>query len=193
VVGAGPIAQAKIESLLLAGARVKVVALSATPKVQQLAKGGAIDLLTRAFAPEDLQGAYLCISATGDPPVEAEISALCRSRGILFCSVDNPDASDFVFGAVRRRGPVTIVVSTSGESPAAAAAIADYLAAGLSEGLISFIEEVARLRAEAKAKGARTSLLAWKEVVNPASLERARTDPQGAIDSLRRWWESNGP
>jgi siroheme synthase-like protein len=47
VVGAGSVAESKIESLLTAGALVHVVAPKSTPKVREWARDGRIELSVR--------------------------------------------------------------------------------------------------------------------------------------------------
>jgi precorrin-2 dehydrogenase/sirohydrochlorin ferrochelatase len=120
VVGAGNVAEAKIESLLATAASVHVVAPVATPKVREWARQGRIDWDAREYAPADLGGIFLVIAATGSPALHDEIYAEAKSREILCNAVDEPQRCDFYFPAVVRRGELQIAISTGGLSPALA-------------------------------------------------------------------------
>ena len=63
VVGAGTIAESKIESLLLAEARVTVIAPEALPRVREWAEAGQIEWLQREYVAGDLAGAFLVVAA----------------------------------------------------------------------------------------------------------------------------------
>jgi precorrin-2 dehydrogenase / sirohydrochlorin ferrochelatase len=120
VVGAGPVAEGKIGSLLEAGASVRVVAPHAIPQVQKRAKNRSIDWYCRGFEPHDLDGAFLVITATSSPEVNAQVFAEARKRNVLCNSVDDPDNCDFYYPAVVNRGDLQIAISTNGRSPALA-------------------------------------------------------------------------
>ncbi|HEX3772742.1 MAG TPA: NAD(P)-dependent oxidoreductase, partial [Polyangiaceae bacterium] len=55
VVGAGPIAERKVEALLDAGARVRLVAPEATPDLQRLAGEGRVQWVPRRFEERDVE------------------------------------------------------------------------------------------------------------------------------------------
>lgn len=120
VVGAGAVAQPKIESLLLCGAEVSVIAPRASARVRELARSGQIIWRKRKYVSRDLSGMFLVVAATGSPGVHKQIYRVAQRRGILCNSVDDPPRCDFFYGAVVRRGPLQIAVSTSGASPALA-------------------------------------------------------------------------
>jgi precorrin-2 dehydrogenase/sirohydrochlorin ferrochelatase len=120
VVGGGRVAERKIESLLQAGATVRVVALAATEAVQALARERLIELRLGAYAPDDLEGAFVVIVATNDATLNAGISEECGRRGLLVNVVDQPALCSFYVPAVVERGPVSIAISTGGAGPALA-------------------------------------------------------------------------
>jgi precorrin-2 dehydrogenase / sirohydrochlorin ferrochelatase len=120
VVGAGPIAEDKIESLLRAGAKVRVVAPHATDRVQAWARAKKIRWESRKFRPADFAGAFLVVAATSSAALHAKIFRLARRRGVLCNAVDDPAHCDFYYGAVVRRGELQIAISTGGHSPALA-------------------------------------------------------------------------
>ena len=121
VVGAGAIAESKIESLLRAGARVTVVAPEATDRVQRWARAKQIAWRARAYRPGDLSGAFLVIAATPSSALHGAIYRQARRGGILCNAVDDPPNCDFYYPAVVRRGSLQIAISTGGESPSLAA------------------------------------------------------------------------
>jgi len=66
VVGAGKIGEGKIDGLLRAGAKVRVVSLTATDTVREWAAAGRIEFEERAYETADLEGAFMVIAATED-------------------------------------------------------------------------------------------------------------------------------
>lgn len=120
VVGAGPVAEEKIESLLRAGARTEVVAPEATERVRAWARARKIRWQPRKFRAKDLADAFLVIAATSSPRLHAKIFRRARRLGVLCNSVDDPGHCDFYYGSVVRRGELQIAISTGGHSPALA-------------------------------------------------------------------------
>jgi precorrin-2 dehydrogenase/sirohydrochlorin ferrochelatase len=127
VVGAGPIAESKVESLLGAGAIVLVVAPEATQKLQELARQGAVQWFNRRFVGDDLADVFLAIAATDSSETNAIVFRECRRRGVLCNAVDDPEHCDFYYGAVVRRGPLQIAISTGGKSPGVASRLRSEL------------------------------------------------------------------
>jgi precorrin-2 dehydrogenase/sirohydrochlorin ferrochelatase len=118
VVGAGKIAEEKIEGLLDTGAEIRVVASQATPRVRALAREGKIQLAKRPFKTSDLKGAFLVVAATSSPALHDKIYREARRRSVLCNVVDDPRHCDFYYGSVVRRGALQIAISSSGYSPA---------------------------------------------------------------------------
>ncbi|HEY4878340.1 MAG TPA: bifunctional precorrin-2 dehydrogenase/sirohydrochlorin ferrochelatase, partial [Candidatus Acidoferrales bacterium] len=83
VVGAGQIAEAKIDSLLLSGARVVVVAPEANPAIREWAEKGQLFWEKRKYQPSDLDGAFLAIAATSDFALNHSVFAEAQRSGIL--------------------------------------------------------------------------------------------------------------
>jgi precorrin-2 dehydrogenase/sirohydrochlorin ferrochelatase len=120
VVGGGNVAESKIESLLLADADVVVVAPELNANVSELARAGKIVWRQKSFDPADLNGIFLVIAATNVPEVNHLVYRLAEERSILCNAVDDPEHCHFYYGAVVRRGPLQIAISTDGLSPALA-------------------------------------------------------------------------
>ncbi len=120
VVGGGAIAAGKMESLFAAEARVCVVAPQVTPAIVQWIDQGRVEWKAKAFAPADLDGAYLVIAATSVPGVNEAVFSEADARGILCNAVDDIEHCHFYYGSVVQRGDLQIAISTNGKSPALA-------------------------------------------------------------------------
>ena len=120
LVGAGNVALEKIGTLLKTGLKLHVVAPRVLPEVHQLAAESKLELIERAFEPEDLEGSFLVITATDSPEVNHAVYREAVVRNIPCNSVDDIPNCDFVFGSIVSRGSLQIAVSTAGESPAVA-------------------------------------------------------------------------
>ena len=120
VVGGGAIAQGKIEGLLAAEARVRVVAPQVTAAIAQWLAQGKVEWQAKTFAPADLDGAFMVIAATSAQGVNDAVFSEADVRGILCNAVDDIEHCHFYYGSVVQRGDLQIAVSTNGKSPALA-------------------------------------------------------------------------
>jgi uroporphyrin-III C-methyltransferase len=146
LVGAGNVALEKINTLLKTGIRLRVVAPSAHPEIQQLAIEGKLEWIQRAFVPSDLDGNTLVIAATDVPEVNALVYRESVARGILANSVDDIPNCDFFFGAVVNRGHLQIAISTAGESPAVAQRLRREIDEQLPADIGPWLENLGQLR-----------------------------------------------
>src|SRR5580693_4843163 len=120
VIGAGNLAESKIESLLAANAAVTVVAPHSSSRIVSLAEDGEITWHQREYATGDLTGQFLVVAATNVPAVNRAVFAEAEAAGVLINAVDDPPFCDFYFPSVVRRGDLQIAISTAGDSPALA-------------------------------------------------------------------------
>jgi precorrin-2 dehydrogenase / sirohydrochlorin ferrochelatase len=120
VVGAGSVAEQKIQGLMDADAEVQVVAPEATDQVRNWANSGAIDWQARKFESKDFEGEFLVIVATSSHELNQNIFREAQERQILCNVVDDPPHCDFYYPSVVRRGDLQIAISTAGHSPALA-------------------------------------------------------------------------
>jgi precorrin-2 dehydrogenase/sirohydrochlorin ferrochelatase len=146
VVGAGTVGEPKINSLVTAGASVRVVALHTTAAVAEWAQAGAIIWEARAFNSADLDGTFLVIAATNSSDVNAAIFHQARQRNILCNVVDDPEHCDFYYPAVVRRGDLQLAISTKGQSPALAQRIRRELEMQFGPEYGVWLEELGRAR-----------------------------------------------
>jgi precorrin-2 dehydrogenase/sirohydrochlorin ferrochelatase len=120
VIGAGKIGESKIRSVLIARAKVRVVAPWATPAVAAWARAGILQWEDREFQASDLDSAFLVIAATSSEAVNDNVYREAAQRQVLCNVVDDPDRCDFYYPAVVRRGALQVAISTEGNSPALA-------------------------------------------------------------------------
>ncbi len=118
VVGAGTVAARKVASLLAARARVRLVAPEATAELEAHARAGLLEWFPRRFEEGDEDGAWLIVAATGDPETQRRVAAAAEARRVFVLSVDDPPNASAYSGAVVRRPPFAIAISSSGATPA---------------------------------------------------------------------------
>lgn len=146
VVGAGKIGEPKIAGLIESSARVRVVAVEATPNVREWAREGKIELELRAFTASDLGASFLVVVATNSRLLNERVYTEARRRGILCNVVDVPDLCDFFYPALVRRGDLQIAVSTNGQSPSLAQKIRQQLEKQFGPGYAEWVAELGETR-----------------------------------------------
>ncbi len=127
VVGAGAIAVRKVELLLKAGARVRVIAKTVSDSMASLSQQQDFECLERGFDDGDLEDACLVIAATDDNQLNARVSKLAQAQSIPVNVVDNPALCSFIMPSIVDRDPVQIAVSTGGASPVLARILRSHM------------------------------------------------------------------
>src|SRR6266436_8202693 len=89
VVGGGAIAEGKMQGLLAAGARVRVIAPEITRGIAELVDQGKSEWHAKEFERSDLDGAYLVIAATSAPGVNEAVYREADARSLCSAAVDN--------------------------------------------------------------------------------------------------------
>ncbi|BDG08442.1 precorrin-2 dehydrogenase/sirohydrochlorin ferrochelatase family protein [Anaeromyxobacter paludicola] len=141
VVGGGKVAAGKVDALLAAGARVRLVAPELRPELER----DGVERLRRPFEPRDLDGAWLAVAAA-TPEVNREVSRCAEARRVFVNAVDDPSNASVYLGGVVRRDGVTVAVSTGGRAPALAGLLREALEALLPSDLSRWTAEAGRLR-----------------------------------------------
>jgi uroporphyrin-III C-methyltransferase/precorrin-2 dehydrogenase/sirohydrochlorin ferrochelatase len=151
VVGGGPVATAKVRTLLDAHADVHLVAPSMTAELEALAEVGNITVARRSYEARDLEGVWLVVVAA---PVEVArvVAEAAESQRRFVLAVDETSAASAYGAGTLRRGGVTIAVSTDGRAPALAGLLREGLEAVLPEELADWTAEAERRRAAWKAE-----------------------------------------
>lgn len=148
VIGAGNLAESKVESLLAANGKVTVIAPQGNARIVALADGGEIAWHQREYAQGDIAGHFLAIAATNNPAVNRAVFAEAEASGILINAVDDPPFCDFYFPSVVRRGDLQIAISTAGASPALAQRLRKEINAILPLDTGDWLTELGNLRRE---------------------------------------------
>jgi len=164
VVGGGAVAARKVEMLLKAHARVRVVAPRLHPELSLYRDAGRIDYLPAAFEPQHFDGAIFAIAATDRVEVNHAVAAQGAARGIFVNVVDDTSASSAVMPAIVDRSPLVVAIGSSGQSPTLARRVRAQLEALLPERL----GELVRLAGAARER-----------------VQRALPD----IDQRRQFWD----
>ncbi|KAH9952211.1 siroheme synthase [Amylocystis lapponica] len=149
IVGGGDVASGRIESVLVADARVTLVAPreGIHPLTQEfIDRSTRITYHDRVFTPDDLASVDMVLTAIDDVDKSREICALCRARKIPINVADIPPSCDFYFGSQIRSGPLQIMISTNGQSPKLANIIRRRIENCLPDHAGEAIEKVGALR-----------------------------------------------
>jgi precorrin-2 dehydrogenase / sirohydrochlorin ferrochelatase len=148
VIGAGHLAESKIESILTAQGKVTVIAPEANAKIHDLDASGEITLHLRPYATGDIAGHFLVVAATNVPAVNHAVFEEAAASNVLCNAVDDPPFCDFYFPSVVRRGDLQIAISTAGASPALAQRLRKEINAQLPLDTGDWLTDLGNLRRE---------------------------------------------
>ncbi len=149
VVGAGNLAESKIESLRSAEASVTVIAPWASPAIVELAASGEVVWHQREFVAGDIvPGTFLVVTATDQPVVNRAVYLEATSKLIMCNAVDDPPYCDYYFPSIVKRGDLQIAISTAGNSPALAQRLRKEINAALPMDMGAWLAELGNLRRE---------------------------------------------
>ena len=148
LVGGGRVATAKLPELLGAGARVTVVA----PQVSAEIVASSATVHERAFAPSDVDGAWLVVAAA-PAAVNREVAAAAEKQRVFVNAVDDAECGSAYTGGVFRRGGLTIAVSTEGRAPALAGLLREGLEAVIPEDIETWVVTARHTRDQQRARG----------------------------------------
>jgi siroheme synthase-like protein len=147
VIGAGSAAERKIADLASAGARVEVIA----PEVTDAIRAMSVTVHRREYARGDLEGAWLAVSATGDPKVARAIRDEAESARVWLLALDDRETTCIYSASVIRREPLVVAIGSNGEAPALVRLMREVLEKALPEA--SWVEAARRLRRKWKSDG----------------------------------------
>ena len=166
VIGGGREAQHKVRGLLAAGARLTVIAPKLTKELQGRLASGELDVLQREYQDGDLAGYEVCMVATDDGAVNAQVAAEGKRQRIWVNAADDPANCDFILPAVVRRGAITLAASTGGTSPALARRLREELEAYLTEEMPALADLLGEVRAELKSRDKLPDAELWQEAID---------------------------
>jgi precorrin-2 dehydrogenase/sirohydrochlorin ferrochelatase len=148
VIGAGNLAESKIESLRAANGSVTVIAPEASPRIADLAASGEVTWHQREYAHGDARNYFLIVTATNVPAVNRAVYQEAVANNIICNAVDDPPFCDFYFPSVVRRGDLQIAISTAGASPALAQRLRKEINAQLPLDTGDWLNDLGNLRRE---------------------------------------------
>lgn len=149
VIGAGNLAESKIQSLRAAEGSVTVIAPWASPAIEEMAATGEVTWHQRPYAAGDvLPGTFLVVTATNVPEVNRAVYLEATGKSVLCNAVDDPPYCDFFFPSIVKRGDLQIAISTAGDSPALAQRLRKELNAALPADTGQWLAELGNLRRE---------------------------------------------
>ena len=123
VIGGGAVAARKTGLLLKAGASVLIVAPELGGVLKEWYAEGKINYRAGEFEAGDVVDAALVIAATDDIGTNKKVSDTAQAQSIPVNVVDTPELCTFTFGSIIERDPVTIAISSAGQSPVLARAL----------------------------------------------------------------------
>jgi siroheme synthase-like protein len=146
IVGGGAVAARKARALLVAGARVRLVAPEIGADVRALASAHErLQLSERPYAPGDIGNAQLVIAATSDRAINRQVAEHGHAAHRLVNVADDPARGNCRTTATHRAGELVIGISAGGV-PSAAVRIRDSLAARFDDRYANAVAALASLR-----------------------------------------------
>jgi len=143
----------RVRQLIKAGACVTVVSPETGTEIDELVKGGSIELVHRGFTRKDLSRRFfIAIAATDDPEVQQAVFEEAERHGLLCNVVDKPVCCNFYTPAVVERGDLSIAISTSGRSPSLAGKLRQYLEEAIPGNAADLTETLGLLRSKLRAE-----------------------------------------
>lgn len=184
VVGGGRVAERKVAGLVAAGALVTVVAPEISPGIRR----EGVEVRARAFRPEDVEGAFLVVAATGVAAVDGAVHERCEATGVLVNAADRPEACSVFLPAVLRRGPVSVAVSTGGRSPALAGVLRDAIGELVGPRVADVADALGAARDELHARDGSTEGLPWRDLAVALLAEAAAGAGRARLGDLVAGW-----
>jgi precorrin-2 dehydrogenase / sirohydrochlorin ferrochelatase len=187
VIGGSEFAEAKVRTLLDAGADVTVVSREASDGIKLQAADGKIRYVAREYEYGDLRGVALVYVAAKNPEITRSAAREAHELGIPLNVVDNPESSTFISPATFKRGDLQIAISTGGSSPAMARMLRQRLEQQIGPGYAPVLDIMRRARHFLRSREAdqRARALALKSLAR-ALLDLAATLDNTLIDEVLR-------
>jgi siroheme synthase-like protein len=182
VVGAGRIAARKIEPLLELGARVTVVAPEVGAEVRAWSDEGRLELHERAFRPDDLDGAWLAVTATSTPAVNEAVSRTGEERRIFVNAADDPAHCSFTLMSVIRRADLVVAIGTGGRSPALATWLKRHVTDEMGPEYETLLDLLSEAREDLRSSGASSEDADWQRAFDSGILDLVKA---GRIDEAK--------
>lgn len=139
IVGGGRAAEIKVRALAEFSLEMQVIAPFVSREIKGLAETLPIIVVEKSFSLKDLEGADI-VFAAADEETNFRVWEEAIKRGILCCTAQGK--GDFILPAYKKKGDLTVAVSTDGQYPLMAKRICEGIDFSMGERL----EELGRLR-----------------------------------------------
>ena len=118
IIGGGEVAVRKATLIASAGANITIVAKNIDDELVTLLTDSRHKLIQKSYEKSDLSADFaFCIVATDDNELNRQIYQDCQLLNLAVNVVDTPELCDFIFPAIVDRNPITVGVSSNGNSP----------------------------------------------------------------------------
>lgn len=195
VVGGGRVALHRIEGLLDAGVKVRVIAPEAIEEIVNLVVEGRVKWIKEPFATSMIRGVSIVVCATDCPDVNRRAAWAAKSMGALVNMAAPPlELSDFTVPATVRRGDLLLATSTGGACPELSRRLRGELES-LAEIYAPWLEKLVPIREEIKERldSSEARRAFWRDalsdevmtLVREGKLEEAEARVKNAVDRSR--------
>lgn len=146
VIGGGEVALRKIEQLAKFAPRLRVIAPSIHPEIDDLAQNYPMTIEKRPYTINDLEGQFLVIGALDDVSEQEKIFNFCTIHHINVNCVDSPLLCSFIFPALIVNDDLCVGINTAGRAPAVSSALRQYFTKMIPSGITDLIDKVDHIR-----------------------------------------------
>ena len=150
VIGGGHVALRKIKKLLLAHAKVTVLAPVIEESISLLWKGNQLQWRKKWYEEGDCIGYRMVVTACGNSSVAEAVGKESEKEHFLYNASDFPHLGNCYLPASFTKGGIHISVSTEGRSPAMAKYVKKWLSEVIPDELGEWLDRVSQIRVELK-------------------------------------------
>jgi uroporphyrin-III C-methyltransferase/precorrin-2 dehydrogenase/sirohydrochlorin ferrochelatase len=167
LVGGGRVAARKLKMLCEAEASVTVIATELCQEVEELCQQHDLQVETRNFKNNDINGQQLVIAASSDTELNNHIGVLAQQSNTLVNVSNDFKQGNVVLPSTINRDPIQIAVSTGGASPVLARQLRSNLERSTPSayGTLASIVEKYRNQAKQVLENEQSIRRFWEEVV----------------------------
>ncbi len=146
VVGGGQVALRKVEGLLSEGAMVTVVAPDIEKELEAMAKAEKIRFERRPYRQGETAGYFLIMAATNNNDINRQVYRDAKDCGIWVNVADDPQLCTFYLPARMKRGPMQLVIASTGLAPFAMRRLRELFEKRFGSEWEDWIQAAARFR-----------------------------------------------
>jgi siroheme synthase-like protein len=143
---------------------------------------GRLELHERAFGPDDLDAAWLAVTATSDPAVNEAVSRAGDERRIFVNAADDPAHCSFTLMSVIRRADLVVAIGTGGRSPALATWLKRHVTTEMGPEYETLLDLLSEAREELRAGGVSSEDADWQRAFDSGILDLVKA---GRIDEVK--------